>query len=34
MVIDDLRIKTFEAYALVLLIMTPCYSLVDGYQCL
>ena len=34
MVIDDLRIQTIEVYALVLLIMTPCYSLVDGYHCL
>jgi hypothetical protein len=33
-VIDDPRIQTVEAYALVLLIMTPCHSLVDGYQCL
>jgi hypothetical protein len=33
-VIDDVKIQTVEAYALVILITTPCYSLVDGYQCL
>jgi hypothetical protein len=33
-VINYPRIQTVEAYALVLLIMTPCYILVNGYQCL
>jgi hypothetical protein len=32
-VIDDLMIQTVEAYSLVILI-TTCYSLVDGYHCL
>jgi hypothetical protein len=32
-VIDDLRIRTVEAYAVVVMIMTSCYSLVDWYQC-